>query len=174
MSEESPDPRPGSVQRTPGTVLAVAAMLGAGVTWMGVSALQSFGQPVPRPPLLGALALVLIALAVGIAAYIAHQRIQVRRERVTSQRGVTLLVLGKTSLIAGVGLAAAYLTITVMFVERLDAALPRERVIAAGASALACLALAVAGWFLERACEVPRPPDDEETPDAPQRPAEED
>lgn len=173
MSEDPSPPRPGgSVQRTPGTLLAVAAMFGAGLTWLGVSALQSFGQPVPRPPLLGAVALAVIAVAVGIAAYVAHQRIQVRRERVLAQRGVTLLVLGKTSLLAGVGLAAAYLTMVVLFVERLDVALPRERVIAAGASALACLGLAVAGWFLERACQVPRPPQDD-TSDAPQPPAEE-
>ena len=140
-------------------VLAVAGLLGAGLAWIGITGFEEFGQTVPRLPVLAGAALLAVAAVVGLAARRTRRRI-VQRERMDPQRAVRLLVLGKTALIAGVGLAAGYLTTVGIYLPRWDAPLARERVLGAAVAALAAAALAVAGWFLEAACEVPRDPDD--------------
>ena len=68
---------------------------------------------------------------------------------------MTLLVLGKASALAGAVVAAGYLVFGLYFVGNLSADLPRQRVIGSGVSALAGVALMVAGLALERACRVP-------------------
>lgn len=157
---EAPTPSP-RVGRTPGTVLAVAALIGAGIAWVGISSLENFGQPLPRIPLVAGLAIGVAAGVVGRIAWLTRQRIQLKRERVAPSRAVALLALGKTVLIAGAGLAAAYLTVAGLALPDLEAALPRERVLNSGLASLASALLGLAGWFLEGACIVPTaPPDD--------------
>ena len=164
MSSSGIPPR-GSVQRTPRIVIAVAALMGAGITWIGVTALESFAQPVPRIPLATAIIVGALAVLVGVLAWDTHRHIQVRRAPMEASRAVALLVLGKTAVIAGAGLAAAYLTLALLNLPRLDAPLPRERVVASGLAALASAGVGVAGWFLEGACRVPGSDDDTgETP----------
>jgi hypothetical protein len=56
-----------------------------------------------------------------------------------------------------------------MFVTRLDAAAPRDRVIRSAVAVVASLALCGVGLLLERACRVPgrRSDDDEDDSDTP-------
>jgi hypothetical protein len=53
-----------------------------------------------------------------------------------------------------------------MFVTRIDADAPRDRVIRSAVAVVAGVGLAVAGLLLERACRVPGPgPEEEEAED---------
>ena len=106
--------------------------------------------------------MILAAALVGALAYNTHQRIQVRRERVEPSRAVAFLVLGKASALAGALVAGGYLGFALMFLGRLDAAAPRERVIRSAVAIVAGIALCIAGLRLERACKVPRDDEDDQ------------
>jgi hypothetical protein len=159
-------PRSGSVTTTPIRALAVAGLFGALAGWFVVVVSNAFDLVPPRVPWTAPVGLILITGLVGALAYTTYQRIQVRRERMDSQRAVAFLVLGKASALGGAVVAGGYLIFALMFLARIDAEAPRERVIRAGVAVLAGLALMVAGLLLERACKVPGvDDDDEETPE---------
>jgi hypothetical protein len=125
------EPSGGSVNLTPFRALVVAAVFGGLSGWLVV-----------------------------VIAYATHQRIQVRRERIEPQRAVALLVLGKASALAGALVAGGYFGFALMFLTRLDAAAPRDRVIRSAVAILAGVALCIMGLLLERACKVPTEPDE--------------
>jgi MFS family permease len=159
-------PSGGSIKITPPRALAVAALFGALAGWLIVAATNSFDLVAPQVPWTAPVGVFLIAALVGVIAYTTHQRIHVRRQRIEPQRAVAFLVLGKASALAGAHVAGGYLTYALMFITRLDAVAPRERVIKSAVAAVAGVALAIAGLLLERACRVPKSDDDEEVEDA--------
>ena len=110
----------------------------------------------PEVPWTAPIGLILAAALVGALAYLTHQRIQVRRERIEPSRAVAFLVLGKASALAGALVAGGYFGFALMFLGRLDADAPRERVIRSAVAIVAGIALCIAGLLLERACKVPR------------------
>ncbi len=151
---------------TPPRALAVAALVGALAGWLVVVVANAFDLLPPRVPWTAPVALVLITGLVGVLAYSTYQRIQVHKQRMDPSRAVAFLVLGKASALAGAVVSGGYLTFALMFVTRIDADAPRERVIRAGIAVVAGVALSVAGLLLERACKVPGADnDDEETPE---------
>lgn len=160
----APDPAPGSVAPTGWQPVGVALVAGAGVGWSLFSALDAFGAALPQLPIAVTLVIALIAAVVGGQARLTHNAIQVRRQPIAPRRAVSLLVLGKACLLTGAGLAGGYLAIAVYSWSRQEAALPRERVISSVVAVAASVALAVAGAFLERACRIPGPPDEDATP----------
>ena len=159
-------PSGGSIKITPPRALAVATLFGALAGWLIVAAANSFDLVAPQVPWTAPVGLFLIAALVGVIAYSTYQRIHVRRQRIEPQRAVAFLVLGKASALAGALVAGGYLTYALMFITRLDAAAPRDRVIKSAVAAVAGVALAVAGLLLERACRVPKSDDEEEVEDA--------
>jgi uncharacterized protein DUF3180 len=159
-------PTGGSIKITPPRALAVAALFGALAGWLVVAAANSFDLVAPQVPWTAPVGLFLIAALVGVIAYTTHQRIHVRRQRIEPQRAVAFLALGKASALAGALVAGGYLTYALMFITRLDAVAPRDRVIKSAVAAVAGVALAVAGLLLERACRVPKSDDEEEVEDA--------
>jgi hypothetical protein len=159
-------PSGGSIKITPPRALAVAALFGALAGWLIVAATNSFDLVAPQVPWTAPVGVFLIAALVGVIAYTTHQRIHVRRQRIEPQRAVAFLVLGKASALAGALVAGGYLTYALMFITRLDAVAPRDRVIKSAVAAVAGVALAIAGLLLERACRVPKSDDDEEVEDA--------
>ena len=159
-------PSGGSIKITPPRALAVAALFGALAGWLVVAAANSFDLVAPQVPWTAPVGLFLITALVGVIAYSTHQRIHVRRQRIEPQRAVAFLVLGKASALAGALVAGGYLTYALMFITRLDAVAPRDRVIKSAVAAVAGIALAVAGLLLERACRVPKSDDEEEVEDA--------
>ena len=150
----------GSIDLTPRRALAVAAMFGGLAGWLIVITANAFDVIPPSVPWTAPAGLVLVAALVGGLAYSTHQRIQVRHERIDPQRAVAFLVLGKASALAGAVVGGGYLAYGLMFITRLDAAGPRDRVIRSALAVLAGLALMIAGLLLERACKVPGDPDD--------------
>lgn len=158
-----PASRP-SVEPTGVTVLVIAAIVGAGLTWLTLSTIEGLGWPVPSVPFLAAAVVAVLAVGTGLAARWTHRAVHVKRQPIEPQRAVGLLLAGKAAMIGGTALAAGYATVAVRALPNLDAALPRERAFAATAVALLSVVLAVVGWALERACQLP--PDDDSN-DAP-------
>lgn len=159
-------PSGGSVRSTSLRSLAVAAIFGALSGWLIVAASNSFDLVPPQVPWTAPVGVLVIAGLVGVFAYTTHTRIQVRKERMDPQRAVAFLVLGKASALAGALIAGGYLAFALMFVTRIDADAPRDRVIRSAVAVVAGVGLAVAGLLLERACRVPGPgPEEEEAED---------
>lgn len=153
-----------TVAATGWQAVAAAALLGAGCGWLLFAGLDALGLPAPQLPIVVTFAIALFAVLVGVQAVRTHRLVQVRREELPARRAVALLVLGKTSVLAGAGLAAGYAAVAAYFWSRQDAALPRERVLSSGVAVGASVALAVAGALLERACRIPPTADDDATP----------
>ena len=158
-------PSGGSVRSTSPRALAVAAIFGALSGWLIVAASNGFDLVPPQVPWTAPVGVLLIAGLVGVFAYTTHTRIQVRKERMDPQRAVAFLVLGKASALAGALIAGGYLAFALMFVTRIDADAPRDRVIRSAVAVVAGVGLAVAGLLLERACRVPGPGPEEEEPE---------
>jgi Protein of unknown function (DUF3180) len=162
LSAPSP-PSGGSIDLTPLRALVVSALFGGLAGWLLVVVLNAFDLTAPEVPWTAPIGLVVVAALVGGLAHATHQRIQVRRERMEPSRAVGLLVLGKASALAGALVAGGYLAYALMFVTRLDAEAPRDRVIRSAVAMVAGLALCGVGLLLERACRVPgRGSDDED------------
>jgi uncharacterized membrane protein len=146
---------------TSATSLVIAAVFGALAGWLVVVVANALDLVAPYVPWTAPAALVVIAALVGALAWSTHQRLQVRKERMPPERAVAFLVLGKASALAGAVIAGGYLAFALMFVDRFDAAAPRERVIRALVTVVAAVGLTVAGLLLERACRVPDGDDDD-------------
>jgi hypothetical protein len=159
------EPSGGSIKITPPRALAVAALFGALAGWLVVAAANGFDFTPPQVPWTAPVGLIVIAALVGVFAYTTHARIQVRKERMDPQRAVALLVLGKASALAGALVAGGYLGYAVMFVTRMDAEAPRDRVIRSAVAVVAGVGLAIAGLLLERACRVPGADEESEPED---------
>jgi ABC-type Fe3+-siderophore transport system permease subunit len=130
-------------------------VVGAACGWLTVLAANALGLTPPMVPWSAPIGILLITALVGVLAYTTHQRLQVRRERIPPERAVSFLVLGKASALAGALVAGGYFTFALMFVTRLDAVAPRDRVIRSGVAVVGGIVLMVAGLLLERACKVP-------------------
>jgi drug/metabolite transporter (DMT)-like permease len=159
----------GSVKLTPFRALVVAALFGGLAGWLLVVTANAFDLIPPEVPWTAPIGLILLAALVGALAYSSHQRIQVRRERMEPSRAVAFLVLGKASALAGALVAGGYFGFALMFLTRIDAVAPRDRVIRSGVAVLAGIALCTTGLLLERACKIPGEDDENDRlePDTP-------
>ncbi|HEV2930229.1 MAG TPA: DUF3180 domain-containing protein [Propionibacteriaceae bacterium] len=163
MAEQQPG---GSVNLTPLRALAVAAMFGGLAGWLLVLTANALDLTAPEVPWTAPIGLILVTALVGALAYSTYQRIQVRRERMEPSRAVAFLVLGKASALAGAVVAGGYLAYALLFLARVEAAAPRDRVIRSAVAVLAGAALCGVGLLLERACRVPREDGDDDQPEA--------
>jgi H+/Cl- antiporter ClcA len=154
------EPSGGSVKLTPFRTLVVAALFGGLAGWLLVVIADAFDLIPPEVPWTAPIGLILVAALVGALAYATHQRIQVRHERIEPQRAVAFLVLGKASALAGALVAGGYFGFALLFLTRLDASAPRDRVIRSAVAVVAGIVLCVMGLLLERACKVPTEPDE--------------
>lgn len=159
------DPRtPGPTVRPtrPGHV-ALAAVVGVATTWLTLDLLARFGLALPQ---VGPVAWASVGLLAGATAWLAvstHAAVQRRREPMDPDRAVARLVLGKTSVLAGALVAGAYLAVVVHSLGGAPAPLPQARALHGSIAALLAAGWAVAGVLLERACRIPRDPDDDPT-----------
>lgn len=147
---------------TPVSALVVAALFGGLAGWLVVIIANAFDLVPPQVPWTAPAGVGGIAALVGALAYTTRMRIHERHERIEPERAVAFLVLGKAAALGGALVAGGYLVFALMFLARIEAESPRERVIRSVAAALAGLVLLVAGLRLEKACAVPKDdPDDD-------------
>lgn len=146
----------GTLKTTPPLAIGVAALFGGLAGWLVVVGARALGTSPPQVPWTAPVAVILIALAVGVLAWQTYQRIHRRRLRIDPQRAVSFLVLGKASALAGALVGGGYLVYAVMFLTRIDGESPRERVTLSLVAVAGGVALCAAGMLLERACKVPK------------------
>lgn len=168
MPERSPRP---SVTPTGWGPVLLAALVGAGTGWLLFAIPDRFGGALPALPPVVTVTVVLLAVACWALAVRTHRSVQVRREPIEPARAVRLLAFAKASVVTGALLAGGYLAIGLYSLGRWAADLPRERAISSAIAAVAGIALAVAGGFLERSCRIPPDGDGPATPTGlPRRP----
>jgi hypothetical protein len=109
--------------------------------------------------------LFVVALLVGALAWTTWQALHKKNERMTSDRGVKLLALSRSSLIVGGLFGGGYGGYALSYVRDLDTPLGSDRVWHAGFAGLAGLLLVVAALLLERACRIPGDDDEDPEPD---------
>ena len=110
---------------------------------------------VPRVSWAAALALLLGAGVVGGLAWSTWQSLHKKKQRMTSDHGVTMLALAKASAAVGALFVGVYAGFAVAFIDSTDSPLGKERVLHSVGAAVAGLLLMVAGLMLERALQVP-------------------
>lgn len=161
MSEQPPQEP--SVRATSWTSVGLAAVVGAGAGWGLFAALETFGVALPQLPLAATGTIVIVAAVIGRQAYVTHRTIHRRGKLIPARTAVALLALGKTVLLSGAALAGAYAAIAAHALPRIDAAFPRERAVSAVFAVVASAGLAITGYLLERACQIPNPPPDDQS-----------
>lgn len=165
MSEPAP-----TVLPTKATEVLAAALGGGLLAFMVFGGLVRFGRSLPLLGPAAWLSVAVCAAGIGGLAVVTRGTVQKRRGHLEPRSAVTRLLLGKTSLLAGAFLGAAYLGLVVVAAQGWPAPLAQERILHGGLAVLASVAWAVFGWLLERACRIPgddaKPPqegpDDEE------------
>jgi hypothetical protein len=157
MSDPTPGVRPTRVR-----ALLLFALIGAALTLLVMIAVNAYELTVPTVPWSTPVLLFVAALAGTVLARVTYVKNHVVRQRQDPTRAVAVLAIAKAMLVGGSLLAGGYLVFAMFSVGHLDAPLPRQRLVIGLVSAVASIALVVAGWATERAC---RAPDDDENPD---------
>lgn len=160
MTSPGRHPQP-TIEPTSPSWVVVSALLGAGSAWLLLSTLQRLGESLPRIEPVAWVSVGVVAAGIAFLAVSTSRIVRERRADLDARSAVTRLLLGKTSILGGSGLGAAYLFGVIMAAPAWPAPLAQGRVINGSIAAVLCVAWAVAGWFLERACRVPRDPDDD-------------
>lgn len=160
MADLSNTPR-GTVGPTRISALAVVFTVGAVLGWALVPVAERLNNVAPRVQWTSVLALLAIAAVVAVLAYSTYRTMHREGRLIEAQRAVNLLLIAKASALAGALVAGGYVGFALQFIDQLDVALPRERVIRSASAAVAGILIVVAGLLLERACRVPRIEDDD-------------
>ncbi len=165
MNDEGPRDRPGGPARgglrpTRPATLILAAVVTAGLAWLGIR--RYFGD-LPDVTWLAGLTLAGLAVVEGIAARNTRARIE-QRPRAGALNPLLvarLAVLAKASSLAGAIFAGAYGGVAAWAISERDRLTAAAKNLAPSVAGLVgALALVAAALLLERACRVPEPPDD--------------
>jgi hypothetical protein len=153
-------------QLRPATLLLVVGLVGGG-TIFGVLVRPLTARFGTTPPPVGwgpATMLFVVALLVGALAWTTWQSLHKKNQRITSEHGVKLLALSRSSLIVGGLFGGGYGGYALSYVRDIDTPLGADRVWHAGFAAVAGLLLVTAALLLERACRIPGGGDDDPEP----------
>ncbi|HKY58685.1 MAG TPA: DUF3180 family protein [Aeromicrobium sp.] len=148
------------------TPLLVVAVVGAGII-IGTLVRPLAARMDATPPQIGwgpATMLFTFALLIAAMAWNTWQSLHKKHERMTSDHGVKMLALSRSSLIVGGLFGGGYGGYALSFVPDLDTPLGAARVWHAGGAAVAGLLLIVAALLLERACHIPGGDDEDPEP----------
>jgi Protein of unknown function (DUF3180) len=170
MEPESP-PRGSTPQRprmgpTRPATLVVAGLAAAAVAWLMIS---RFYGDIPALPWLPPLTIGALAVLEALLAFNTKARIDRRtgRDPVDPLAVARYVVLAKASSLAGAIFAGFYAGMLVwLLIERQRNSYAAADTPPGTAGVVASLALVAAALWLERACRVPKPPDDHEEPGA--------
>ena len=148
------------------TPLLVVALIGVGVI-VGTLVRPLAARMGYTPPQIGwgpATMLFTIAVLIAGLAWNTWQSLHKKHERMTSDHGVKMLALSRSSLIVGGLFGGGYGGYALSFVPDLDTPLGSARVWHAGTAAVAGVLLVVAALLLERACHIPGGDDEDPEP----------
>lgn len=95
------------------------------------------------------------AIVLGGLAWNTWQSLHKKKQRMTSDHGVTMLALAKASSAVAALFAGAYGGYAIAYLDSLDSPLGEDRVFHAGAAAVAGLLMLVAALVLERSLRIP-------------------
>ncbi len=153
---------PSGVQPTRIRALVIAAIIGAGLTFLILLGASAYALTMPDVPWTTPMVMFAGAVAAGVLARVTYVRNHVVHQRQDPRRAVSTLAIAKALLLGGSLLVGGYLVFALFSVGHLNAPLPRQRLIIGLVTAVSAICLVVSGWFLERAC---RTPHDEENND---------
>jgi small-conductance mechanosensitive channel len=159
VAQDSP---PGSVRPTSARLLLTGAAVGAVVGWFGGALMERAGAVVPTVPWTSVFVLLFAAAVLGALAWSTWRTVHRQRRWIDPHRAVSYLLLAKASSLVGALVAGGYLAFAARFLDDLAAPLPQQRVLRGGLVALAAVVVVVTGLLLERACRVPKGPDEDE------------
>jgi hypothetical protein len=148
------------------TPLLVVALIGVGVI-VGTLVRPLAARMDSTPPQIGwgpATMLFTIAVLIAGLAWNTWQSLHKKHERMTSDHGVKMLALSRSSLIVGGLFGGGYGGYALSFVPDIDTPLGSARVWHAGTAAVAGGLLVVAALLLERACHIPGGDDEDPEP----------
>lgn len=146
--------------------LVVAGLAAAALAWLMIS--RFYGE-IPRLPWLPPLTIVALAVLEAYAAFNTKARIDRRpgREPVDPLAVARFVVLAKASSLAGAIFAGFYAgMLGWLLIERQRLSAAADDVPPATGGVVASLGLIAAALWLERACRVPKRPDEHEEPGA--------
>jgi hypothetical protein len=152
------------VRSTRLVLLVLLLLLGAALGWSGVAVLEATGMIVARAPWSAAGGLAFFAALLLAGAWYMYDRVHRKQRRVDGLTAVRLLALAKASALVGALVAGVYSGFAVRFVPAFDTPDGRDRVVRGIVTAIAALVVMLGGLLLERACKVPKGPDDAESP----------
>lgn len=158
---ETPEPPRGTVGPTRLSVLAAVSVVAALLGYASVPIFAATSRSAPRVEWPAVAALALIAGLLAVLARTTYKTVQRDRRRMHAQRAVNLLLLAKSSALAGAIVTGGYLGFGLNFVDQLEAVLPRERVIRSLIAAAIGVLIVLSALLLERACRVPPDPDEQ-------------
>ena len=155
---------PSGVQPTRIRALVLAALVGAGVTFLILLVVSAYALTMPDVPWTTPMLMFAGAVAAAVLARVTYLRNHVVHQLQDPVRAVATLAIAKALLIGGALLTGGYVVFAFFSVGHLDAPLPRQRLVIGLVTTVASITLVVAGWALERACRTPED-DDDENPD---------
>ncbi len=153
---------PSGVQPTRFRALVLAAIVGAGLTFLIMFGVSAYALTMPSVPWTTPMLLFAGAVAAAVLARVTYVRNHVVRQRQDPRRALATLAIAKALMLGGALLTGGYIVFALFSVAHLDAPLPKQRLILGFITAAAAICLVISGWALERAC---RTPDDDENPD---------
>lgn len=144
--------------------LLIASLVGIGLV-IGRLIPELFMRADHSVPVVGwgaAVTLLLGAIVLGVLAWSTWQSLHKKNLRMTSDHGVTMLALAKASAAVAALFAGIYGGYAIGYLDSFDSPLGKDRVIHAGAAAVAGLLMMIAALVLERALRIPGDDDESE------------
>ena len=160
MVDEQAEGPPPSVGPTPYSALAATFAVGALLGYGFAVLTERMRDAAPLVQWPSVLALVAIAAVLGAMAWSTYGVLHRERRRMDPQRAVAFLMLAKASSLVGALVAGGYLGFALAFVDSLEAELPQQPVIRGLSACVAGVTIVITGLLLERACRIPKDPEE--------------
>ncbi|MFT4288991.1 DUF3180 domain-containing protein [Nocardioides sp.] len=155
-TEQPPAPEPspgGSLRPTSAGALTAFAVVGLVAGWLLHPIAESWHGTAPVVSWLQPLALLAVAVILGVTAWATYRVVHVRRERLAAHEAVNRLVLARACALVGALLAGGYAGYAVSWLGLADQ-LAGQRVTRSVIAAVAGALIVAASLLLERACRI--------------------
>jgi hypothetical protein len=159
LAEPSGPPQ-GTIGPTRARYLAAAFALGGCAGYLLVPLTERLSGTAPTVDWRAVGVLAVIAVVLFAHAYSTYRTVHRDRKVLDAHRAVNLLMLAKACALTGALIAGGYIGFGAQFLDRLEVDLPRQRVITSFSAAVASVAIVIGALLLERACRVPRDPEE--------------